>query len=81
MTPAPALPAIPATLAVDTILGRVEANLARMLVFARPACASEPESYDLADAEAAHAELQAAIRQPTPDVRTAADAHAGYQPS
>lgn len=73
---------MPATLAVDTsMLRRVEANLARILVLARPACASEPESYDLADAEAAHAELRAAIRQPTPNVRTAADAHAGYQPS
>ena len=40
------------------VLRRVEANMAWLLRTARPHCGSEPESYDLADAVAAHADLQ-----------------------
>ena len=42
---------------LDT-LRLLEANVAWLVAAARPHCTSEPESYGLADAEAAHAQLR-----------------------
>ena len=57
--PTAAVPAPDACICVrlDT-LRLLEANLAWLVAAARPHCTSEPESYDLADAEAAHAQLR-----------------------
>lgn len=43
------------------LLHRIEANMAWLLRIAAPHCGSEPESYDLADAAAAHADLAAIL--------------------
>lgn len=56
--------AIPVDLAV---LHRVEANMEWLLAAARPHCGSEPESYGIADAEDALADLQGILRGVAPD--------------
>jgi hypothetical protein len=49
----------PSRIAVDAdVLRRIEANMAWLIRAARPSCGSEPESYDLDNAAAAHADLQ-----------------------
>jgi hypothetical protein len=85
MTANPAPSEATETVAVDPdVLRRVEANLARLLALAAPHCASEPESYDLADAEAAHAELVSVLVECPDDAagaRTATGGLPGYQRS
>lgn len=57
-----------ATIPVDPdVLCRVEANMEWLLAAARPHCSSEPESYGIADAEDALAELQGILRGVAPD--------------
>lgn len=59
--PTPPCPA--AATPVDlAVLRRLDANITWLVAAARPLCGSEPESYGIADAEAAHAELQEILR-------------------
>jgi hypothetical protein len=49
------------------LLERIEANMAWLIAAAAPHLGSEPQSYDLDDAAAAHAELAAILGRPAAD--------------
>ncbi len=52
----------PAIVVDPEVLRRIAANMAWLLRVVRPLCGSEPESYDLDDAVAAHGELERIIQ-------------------